>query len=140
MNTTTYTEPGLIDKETPKKLTPEQLRELACTALESMKSVDLTVIDVGEKSSFADWMIVVSGTSQRHVKSLASEVVDQSKKAGNRPLGVEGETDGNWILVDLGDVLVHVMTREAREFYSLEKLWQVELGSGQLQPVESVGS
>ncbi len=132
-------EPTLIDKET-KNLTPEQLRQLACDALESMKAVDLTVIDVAEKSSFADWMIVVSGTSQRHVKSLANEVVEQSKQAGNRPLGVEGETDGNWILVDLGDVLIHVMTREARDFYSLEKLWQVELGSGQLQPAESVGS
>jgi ribosome-associated protein len=88
-------EPGLIHKET-KNLTPEQLRQVACDALESMKAVDLTVIDVAEKSSFADWMIVVSGTSQRHVKSLANEVIEQSKKAGNRPLGVEGETDGNW--------------------------------------------
>ena len=129
-----------IDKQTSKAPTPDQLREIACAALESMKAVDLTLIDVGEKSSFADWMIVVTGTSQRHVKSLANEVIEQSKKAGNRPLGTEGETDGNWILVDLGDVLVHVMTREAREFYSLEKLWQVELGSGQLQPAESVGS
>jgi len=95
-----------------------------------MKAVDLVSLDVGEKSSFADWMVIVTGTSQRHVKSLANEVVEKSKQAGARPLGTEGESDGNWILVDLGDVLVHVMTREAREFYELEKLWQVELSSG----------
>ena len=68
-------------------------------------------------------MVVVTGTSQRHVKSLANELIEKSKEAGNRPLGIEGESDGNWILVDLGDVIAHVMTRDSREFYALEKLW-----------------
>lgn len=132
-------EPVLTHTDKQGLPTPEQLRDCATAALDSMKAVDVTVLDVNQKSSFADWMIVATGTSQRHVKSLANEVVDESKKIGNRPLGTEGETDGNWILVDLGDVLVHVMTREAREFYSLEKLWQVELGSApELAAAESV--
>ena len=99
------------------------LKELAQTALDDMKGADIVVLDVTERTSVTDWMIVVSGTSQRHVKSLANEVIEKSKEAGNRPIGAEGETDGNWILVDLGDVIVHVMTRESRDFYALEKLW-----------------
>ena len=108
------------------------LKELAHTALDEMKGADIVVLDVAERTSVTDWMIVVTGTSQRHVKSLANEVIEKSKEAGNRPIGAEGETDGNWILVDLGDVVVHVMTRESRDFYALEKLWgMVASGRGE---------
>lgn len=101
------------------------LQKLTVTSLEELKGKDITVLDVSDRTTVTDWMIVVTGTSQRHVKSLASEVVEKSKEAGVRPLGMEGETDGNWILVDLGDVLAHVMTEDSREFYALEKLWGV---------------
>jgi ribosome-associated protein len=100
-----------------------ELQQLAFNALDDMKGADIVVLDVAERTSVTDWMIVVTGTSQRHVKSLANEVIEKSKEAGVRPFGTEGETDGNWILVDLGDVVVHVMTRESRDFYALEKLW-----------------
>lgn len=100
-----------------------ELQQLAYNALDDMKGADIVVLDVAERTSVTDWMIVVTGTSQRHVKSLANEVIEKSKEAGVRPFGTEGETDGNWILVDLGDVVVHVMTRESRDFYALEKLW-----------------
>lgn len=99
------------------------LQQLAFKAVDEMKGADIVVLDVAERTSVTDWMIVVTGTSARHVKSLANEVIEKSKEAGVRPLGTEGETDGNWILVDLGDVIVHVMTRESRDFYALEKLW-----------------
>ncbi len=101
------------------------LQKLTVESLEEMKGQDITVLDVSDRTSVTDWMIVVTGTSARHVKSLANEVVEKSKQAGVRPLGVEGESDGNWILVDLGDVLAHVMTKDSREFYALEKLWDV---------------
>ncbi|MEM7258630.1 MAG: ribosome silencing factor [Pseudomonadota bacterium] len=107
-------------------MTPTELKTLAETALDDMKGVDIQVIDVSDKTTVTDWMIVAGGTSQRHVKSLANEVIRQSKEKEVRPLGTEGETEGDWILVDLGDVIVHVMTRETRDFYSLEKLWTME--------------
>lgn len=102
------------------------LQKLTINSLEDLKGQDIVALDVADRTSVTDWMIVVTGTSARHVKSLANEVVEKSKEAGVRPLGVEGEEDGNWILVDLGDVLTHVMTRESRDFYALEKLWAVE--------------
>ncbi len=110
------------------------LQQLAYTAVDEMKGADIVVLDVAERTSVTDWMIVVTGTSARHVKSLANEVIEKSKEAGVRPIGTEGETDGNWILVDLGDVVVHVMTRESRDFYALEKLWGMvasERGDGE---------
>lgn len=99
--------------------------EMSVKALEDMKGVDLTVIDIVGKSSIADAMIVVTGTSQRHVRSLAESVRLTAKESDHPPLGVEGADSSDWVLVDLGDVIVHVMTEEKREFYSLEKLWSV---------------
>jgi len=103
----------------------ENVIELAVKALEDMKGVDLNVIDIVGKSSIADAMIVVTGTSQRHVRSLAESVRLSAKDANHPPLGVEGGDSSDWVLVDLGDVIVHVMTEEKRDFYSLEKLWSV---------------
>lgn len=106
----------------------ESVIEMTVKALEDMKGIDLTVIDIVGKSSIADAMVVVTGTSQRHVRSLAESVRLSAKDAGHPPLGVEGDDASDWVLVDLGDVIVHVMTEEKREFYSLEKLWSVGPG------------
>ena len=104
----------------------EQLKDLVVTALEDLKGVDIVVLDVRDKTSFADFMVVASGTSDRHVKSLASNVADEAKKAGVRPFGIEGEQVGEWVLVDLQDVIVHVMQPRIRDFYGLERLWSVD--------------
>lgn len=94
-------------------------------ALDDMKAVNVTVLDVRELTDITDTMIVASGTSDRHVRSLADRIVEYAKKAGFRPAGVEGERDGEWVLVDLQDVIVHVMLPRVREFYRLENLWDV---------------
>lgn len=100
---------------------------LACVrkATEELKAKDLVEIDVIGKSSVADYMVIASGTSSRHVKSIAEEVVKFAKSLGVMPLGVEGEREAEWVLVDLGDVIVHVMLPRVREFYALERLWTV---------------
>ncbi len=94
-------------------------------ALDDMKAVNVRVIDVRGLTDIADTMIVASGTSDRHVRSIADHVVQTVKAAGQRPYGVEGTRDGEWVLVDLQDVLVHVMLPRVREFYALEQLWEV---------------
>lgn len=104
---------------------PEALLTQVRAALEEMKAKDAVEIDVRGKTSIADYLVVVSGTSTRHVKSVADEVVKFSKKCGVMPLGVEGEREAEWVLVDLGDVIVHVMLPRVREFYALERLWTV---------------
>lgn len=94
-------------------------------ALAELKAKDVVEIDVRGKSSVADYMVIASGTSTRHVKSSADEVVKFAKKLDVMPLGVEGEREAEWVLVDLGDVIVHVMLPRVREFYALERLWTV---------------
>ncbi|MGH8409758.1 MAG: ribosome silencing factor [Pseudomonas sp.] len=103
----------------------EQLLECVRKATEELKAKDLVEIDVIGKSSVADYMVIASGTSSRHVKSIADEVVKFAKNLGVMPLGVEGEREAEWVLVDLGDVIVHVMLPRVREFYALERLWTV---------------
>ncbi len=102
-----------------------ELASLATSALEDLKGRDIVEIDIAEKSNIADAMLLATGTSRRHVKSLADQVKIKAKDAGETPLGVEGEDAGEWVLVDLGDVIVHVMTEEMRDFYALEKLWSI---------------
>lgn len=104
---------------------PEALLKVVHDALEEMKAKDAVEIDVRGKTSIADYLVVVSGTSTRHVKSIADEVVKFAKKCDVMPLGVEGEREAEWVLVDLGDVIVHVMLPRVREFYGLERLWTV---------------
>ena len=94
-------------------------------ALEDLKAKDVREIDVRGKTSITDLLVVASGTSTRHVKSIADEVVKFAKRAGVLPIGVEGEREAEWVLVDLGDIVVHVMLPRIREFYGLERLWTV---------------
>lgn len=107
---------------------------IATEALEEIKAQDLVRLDVADRTSVTDYMLIASGTSERHVRSLAGNVVQRAKRAGVTPLGVEGERGGEWVLVDLGDVIVHVMLPAVREFYQLEKLWSVEHESAEPAP------
>jgi len=108
------------------KLSIEELKHLILTALEDMKAVDIVELDVNGKTSVTDWLIIASGTSSRHVKSIASAVAVDAKKHGSKPLGIEGESMGEWVLVDLGDIVVHIMQPHVRDFYDLEKLWNFD--------------
>ena len=101
----------------------EELKELVIDALDDMKGNDIQCLDVRKQTDIADYMVVVSGTSSRHVSALVDNVVVEAKKQGIVPIGVEGREDGEWILIDLSDVLVHVMVPKARDFYDLERLW-----------------
>lgn len=100
-----------------------ELLNVVQRALEDLKAVDITLLDVRGLANFTDYMYIVSGTSTRHVKSIADEVTEKSKAAGWRALGIEGYAFGEWVLVDLGEVVIHVMLPATREFYQLEKLW-----------------
>ena len=100
------------------------LEKLALKALEDVKAVNIRVLDVRGLTDVADTMIVASGTSDRHVRAIAENVVVKAKEAGRRPMGTEGRQDGEWVLIDLQDVLVHVMLPRVREFYALEQLWE----------------
>lgn len=102
------------------------LRQLALDALDDLKAIDVRVLDVAKLTTITDHMIVASGRSDRHVRSLADSVVTIAKQNGFQPLGVEGEKEGEWVLVDLGDVIVHVQTPRTRDFYNLEKLWDID--------------
>ncbi len=109
----------------------KELCDLAVDALEDIKGIDIKVLDVINKSSVTDIMIFASGNTSRQVKALANSVADKAKKAGSPALGLEGDDSNEWILIDLGDVVVHVMQPAIREFYNLEKLW------GEDSPAES---
>ncbi len=104
-------------------MTTEQLCQLVVEALEDLKAKDIKVLDVRGKSSITDVMVVASGTSDRQVKALADSVVMKAKQHNVTPLGVEGEQGSEWIVVDLVDVVVHIMLPQVRDFYNLEKLW-----------------
>ena len=108
-----------------EQLTTDQFRELALAARDDLKAKDVEVMDVRTLTSIADYMIVASGTSNRHVKPLADSVAEKPKQAGHRPLSVEGEREAEWILVDLADVVLHITLPATRDSSQLEKLWDV---------------
>ncbi len=106
-------------------LTTDQLQQLVISSLEDFKAVDIQVIDVTGMNPLTERMVIASGNSTRHVKSMAENLVVKAKAEGNPPLGIEGATEGEWVLVDLNDVIVHLMLPQTRAFYNLEKLWEV---------------
>jgi ribosome-associated protein len=101
-----------------------ELKDFIIQQLEDIKAKDITVLDITGKSSLADFMIICSGTSSRHVKSIAAILVKELKENNLQPLGVEGDDVAEWVLVDSGDVIVHVMQPTIRDYYQLEKLWE----------------
>ena len=109
----------------------DELRQMAQNSLEDLKAKDLRVLDVRDLTSVTDYLLIASGTSDRHVRSLSDKVIEEAREQGVRPLGVEGQDAGEWVLIDLNDVVVHVMQPKAREFYKLEDLWEVGADNGQ---------
>ena len=99
------------------------LSDRLVTALQDLKGQNILSLDVASMASFTDYMILVSGTSNRHVKALVDKALEAAKNSGETVIGVEGREANEWVLLDLGDVIVHVMQKDAREFYALERLW-----------------
>ncbi|NND81161.1 MAG: nicotinate-nucleotide adenylyltransferase [Gammaproteobacteria bacterium] len=110
-----------------KYMNPTELKEQVVSALEDIKGQDIKVLDIAEISDFADFMVVVSGTSDTHVRALAREASDRLRKQGVNPLNEDGADLGEWVLVDFGDVVLHVMRPEVRDYYDLEKLWDEDV-------------
>lgn len=113
----------------------EDLLKIVQLVLDQRKGENITTLDVRGKTSFTDYMVIVTGTSDRHLRSLCDYVIEAVKEKGFRPLGIEGDLGSDWILLDLGDVIVHAMTTQARDYYQLEKLWSVN----QLDTAEEAG-
>jgi len=109
----------------PAAARADSLKAVVIRALEDMKALEIKVLDVRGLTDVADTMVIASGTSDRHVRSVAQNVVEKTKQAGFRPHGVEGQQDSDWVLIDLHDMIVHVMLPRVREFYGLEKLWDM---------------
>ena len=107
-------------------MTEKKLEKTEINSIEELKAVDIKILDVKRLTSITDIMIVASGTSARQVRSLANKVIEEVKKINVYPLGSEGEEQGEWALIDLGDIIVHIMQPAIRDYYQLEKLWSVE--------------
>ncbi len=107
--------------------TINDMRDTIVGALDEAKGKDIQAFDVRDMTDVTDYMIVASGTSDRHVKALAGQLIDAMRENGHRPIGVEGEDAADWILIDFGDVVAHVMREQTREFYDLEGLWSEQV-------------
>jgi ribosome-associated protein len=121
----------------PKEERVSPLQLAVTSALDDMKAANVRVLDVRGLTEIFDTMVIASGNSDRHVRSIAERVVEKAKAAGVRPLGTEGQRDGEWVLVDLQDILVHVMLPRVREFYALERLWEGGPAIAAVAPVVS---
>ena len=115
--------PAAASQAAPRARATRTLRDVVLDALDELKAFDVKALDVRGLTDITDTMVVASGTSDRHVRSIADRVVQRCKEAGFRPYGIEGERDGEWVLLDLNDIVLHVMLPRVREFYALEKLW-----------------
>ena len=104
----------------------EELLKIVLDTLDDRKGQNIKTINVQGKTSITDFMVLVTGTSQRHIQSLSDYVVEKVKENGFLPLGIEGEQGSEWVLLDLGDIILHLMTAQTREFYQLEKLWEAD--------------
>lgn len=111
-------------------LTPEDLRDLIQTSLDSDKAEDIVTIDLRGKTTIADYMIVANGRSTRQVNALADKILDRLRNKGMKSVRVEGLAQGDWVVIDAGDVVVHLFRPEVRDFYNIEKIWGVEHGAG----------
>lgn len=109
-------------------LSSDQLQQFVVSTLEDLKAIDIQHVDVSGHSPLTDCFVIASGNSSRHVKSMADRLVALAKSLGKPPLGVEGQRQGEWVLVDLNDVIVHLMLPQTRAFYNLEKLWEASSG------------
>jgi ribosome-associated protein len=116
----------------------EEILKVVQDVLDERKGQNITTLDVRGKTSFTDYMVVVTGTSDRHLRSLCDYVAEKLKENGIRPLGIEGDLGSDWVLLDLGDVIVHAMNAQARGFYQLEKLWTIE-DAKESEPTASAG-
>lgn len=111
---------------------PKKLSELVVKTLEEVKAENIQVLDVREITTITDYMIIASGRSNRQVRSIADKVIEAAQASGVKPLGVEGQERGEWVLIDLGDVVVHAMQPDTRDFYQLERLWG-EIGEARMK-------
>ena len=131
MTNITYTGNLVTDLKTSNLQTSdiqtETTKKMVLEALSALKAIQVELLDVREVASFTDYMIFASGSSRRHVSAIAESIVEAAEAAGQPPVGVEGEDVGEWVLVDLGDVVVHIMLPDVRLYYELEKLWGEEL-------------
>lgn len=103
------------------------LLELITSSLEDDKAIDVVAIDLRNKTILADYLVIATGRSQRHVGAVAERLIERLKESERRPVGIEGLPRCDWVLIDAGDVIAHVFRREVREFYNLEKMWSVEI-------------
>ena len=124
--------PNTVVRYVLTNMQAEEIKNLVIEALEDLKADNITVLDVKPRTSVTDYMVIASGTSSRHVKSLADNVISEAKDRGIKPVGIEGETSAEWILVDLGGVVVHVMMPATRTFYDLERFWLGSPEEGQM--------
>ncbi len=113
----------------------DKLLKIVIDTLDAHKGVNIKTIDVRDKTTVTDYMVLVTGTSDRHLQALCDYVLQNVKENGLKPLGVEGGEGSDWVLLDLGDIILHVMTAQTREFYQLEKLWETDFDA----PVEQLG-
>lgn len=105
-------------------MSSDKLKAIIFDALEDIKALDIVELDIREKSTFAEFMFVVSGTSNRHLQAIVNNVSDSAKEAGFEHIGREGSPGSEWVLIDYGDIVVHVMLPETRAYYDMERLWQ----------------
>lgn len=126
----------MTNRQNQDELSFEQLRDLVINALEDFKAIDIHQIDVRGQNPLTDLFVVASGSSLRHIKSMADNLVLKAKEAGTPPIGIEGDRQSEWVLVDLNDIIVHLMLPQTRAFYNLEKLWEASSQQRSGQPAQ----